>query len=108
MPAAVVLGNDIHTGQQVHLGQKERLQGLYVIGGTGNGKSTFLLNLIVQDIAQGFGVCVLDPKGTLVDDILGYIPTHRMPHVVYLNPAERDYAFSLNLFECADPDDPEE
>ncbi len=39
----------------------DRLQHLHVIGPTGVGKSTLLANLILQDIAAGHGVVVIDP-----------------------------------------------
>jgi hypothetical protein len=34
-----------------------------VIGASGTGKSTLLLNLILQNIARGEGVAVLNPFG---------------------------------------------
>jgi hypothetical protein len=45
-----VLGNDCETGEAVRLTLDERLQGLYVIGATGTGKTTLLLNMILSDI----------------------------------------------------------
>ena len=41
---------------------------------TGTGKSTLLANLILQDIAAGRGVVVIEPKGDLVADVLARIP----------------------------------
>jgi DNA segregation ATPase FtsK/SpoIIIE-like protein len=45
-----VLGEDRETGEAVGLSLDERLQGLYVIGSTGTGKTTLLLNMILSDI----------------------------------------------------------
>jgi hypothetical protein len=64
------------------------LRGLHVIGPTGSGKSTALLNLIVQDIRAGRGVAVIEPKGQLIEDVLACIPSDRMDHVVLLDPAD--------------------
>lgn len=47
---------------------------LYVVGQTGTGKSTLLLNLIRQDIERVHGFCLIDPHGDLaaaVSDIAG-------------------------------------
>src|SRR5262249_50744705 len=59
-----------------------RLRHLHVLGPTGVGKSTLLANLIVQDIAAGHGVVVIDPKGDLVGDILARVPEHRAGDVI--------------------------
>ena len=37
----------------------------YILGQTGTGKSTLLLNLAVQDAAHGTGFCLIDPHGDL-------------------------------------------
>ena len=43
---------------------------MYVIGGTGNGKTTMLLYSIIQDIKSGKGLAVIDPHGDLAETIL--------------------------------------
>ncbi|EBA12660.1 type IV secretory system conjugative DNA transfer family protein [Roseobacter sp. CCS2] len=45
----------------------DRLQHLYIIGQTGTGKSTLLLNLTQQDARQGTGFCLIDPHGDLAE-----------------------------------------
>ncbi|WP_109528681.1 type IV secretory system conjugative DNA transfer family protein [Nocardia aurea] len=56
----------------------------WVIGPNGTGKSTLLLNLIVQDLEAGRPVVVIEPKD-LVTDILARIPEHRKQDVVLLD-----------------------
>lgn len=56
----------------------------WVIGPNGTGKSTLLLNLIVQDLQAGRPVVVIEPKD-LVTDILARIPEHRKQDVVLLD-----------------------
>lgn len=102
----VVLGKDLVSGQEVILGSQERRQGLYVIGSTGTGKTTLFLNMILQDIANGAGVCILAPHAGLVQQILSRIPSVRKGDVWLLDPLDQDYPFGLNLFECSDPKDP--
>lgn len=55
---------------QVRLGPGDRAQHCYVVGGTGTGKSTLLLNLITQDMGAGHGVALLDPHGDLHREVL--------------------------------------
>ena len=45
--------------------QSDRLFHHYIIGQTGTGKSTLLLNMIKQDIEAGRGFCLIDPHGDL-------------------------------------------
>jgi septin family protein len=66
----------------------DRRHHLYTIGKSGTGKTTFLHNLIVQDICAGHGVGVIDPHGDLASDLLDYIPRNRIEDVVYFNPAD--------------------
>ena len=85
----------------------ERRQGMYVIGTTGTGKSNLLRNIIYQDMHQDrqHGVCVLDPHGDLIDDLLGLVPKDRVDDVILFDPMDTDYPFGLNLLEC-DRDNP--
>ncbi|BDT94157.1 conjugal transfer protein TraG [Nocardia sputorum] len=59
----------------------------WVIGPNGTGKSTLLLNLIVQDLNAGRPVVVIEPKD-LVADILARIPEHRKKDIVLLDPLD--------------------
>jgi len=72
----LILGENIHDGKiaKISLSPGQRTKHMYVIGSSGTGKSTFLANLIIQDIQKGNGVAVLDPHGDLIDQILEYIP----------------------------------
>ena len=67
---------------------RDSLEHTHVLGPTGSGKSTVLLNLILDDIAAGRGVLVIDPKADLVNDILARIPTERDGDVVVIDPSD--------------------
>src|SRR5205814_10117822 len=67
------------------------------------GKTTFLKNLIFQDITNGHGVFFLDPHGDAIDDLLTYIPKERQDDVYVLDPTDKTHAFGINLFSCLDP-----
>lgn len=59
---------------------------LHVVGPTGTGKSTLLANLIIQDIAAGRSVVVIEPKGDLVDDVLSHVDPTRADDIVIIDP----------------------
>jgi hypothetical protein len=75
---------------------------MYVVGASGTGKSTLLLNMVLQDIAAGLGVGLLDPHGDLVNAVLRRIPKGRMNDVVLFNAADTEYPFALNILESHD------
>ncbi len=100
------LGTEVKNSQPVALSKEGRRQGTYVLGINGTGKSNLLLNVALSDIAAGDGLCLLDPHGDLVDDILTRIPEHRLKDVILFDPGDIDYPLGLNIFECPNRDDP--
>jgi hypothetical protein len=100
------LGTDTDTGQLVYLPKAARVQGLYIVGLQGMGKSGLISNLVIEDIKQGTGVCVLDPHGELIDHVIARLPGKlEEDKVVFLDLADFSYPFGLNLFQCPDPTD---
>jgi hypothetical protein len=83
----------------------DRRQHLYVIGKTGSGKTTLLRNMLVQHIALGHGVGLIDPHGDLAAELLDQIPSSRADHLVYFNPGDLDFPVGLNLLANVAPDD---
>jgi hypothetical protein len=100
-----VIGTDINNNEDVAIYQKDRPQGLYIIGTTGTGKSTLIATLILTDINQGLGVCLIEPHGDLTKSVLSCIPDSRLPDVVLLDLMDTEYPFGLNIFECRDAAD---
>jgi hypothetical protein len=100
------LGRDIETDEIVSLGDVERRSGLYILGKPGMGKTTLMVNMILQDIEHGHGLCFLDPAGDAIEEVLKRLPDHRKQDVILLDPLDKQYAFGLNLFQCDDPTDP--
>ncbi len=96
------LGENSHAGKTtpVTLGAETRSQHCYVIGASGTGKSTLLLNLILQDIERGEGLAVLDPHGDLIDEILGRIPERRHGDVVLLDPSDEAFPVGFNVLQA--------
>ncbi len=105
---AITLGHRLELGINRHQGKEcvvtlangQRLKHTHVIGATGTGKSTFLTNIIVQDIQNGEGVCVLDPHGDLIEGILPYIPQERIKDVIVIDPADAEYPIGFNILSA--------
>lgn len=97
----IVLGQNKHQGQITLFGltEAERERHIFMIGGTGNGKTTMLQYGIVQDIQNGKGVAVIDPHGDLATTLLRYIPEDRIKDVIYFDPDDIDHPIAMNLLE---------
>lgn len=62
----------------------ERRAGLYILGGSGSGKTELIKRLILQDIDNGHGVFFLDPHGDAVDDLIQRVPDGRVNELFFL------------------------
>ena len=82
----------------------DRRRHLYLLGKSGSGKSCMLELLIKSDIEQGYGCAVLDPHGDLVDDVMRFIPKHRVKDVVIFDPSDINYPASFNPMIPIRPD----
>lgn len=105
----ILLGTNVHQNAErpVHLAPDDRLRHFYTIGQTGTGKTTFLKNMIIQDIERGDGVAFIDPHGADVEDILAAVPRERWDDVIYFDPGNPERVFGLNMLEY-DPAHPEQ
>ena len=105
----IVLGINEYRGKdtQVHFAPEDRLRHFYMIGQTGVGKTTLFLNMAMQDIKNGEGVCYIDPHGTDINTLLANIPPERIDDVIYFDPAYTERPMGLNMLEY-DPKYPEQ
>ncbi|MEK7524026.1 MAG: type IV secretion system DNA-binding domain-containing protein [Patescibacteria group bacterium] len=101
----LLLGHNVYRGvkREVRIMRKDRMRHHYVIGQTGTGKSVFLGWMARQDIINGEGLCVVDPHGDLIDDILKYVPKERARDVVIFDPSDQDRPMGLNILEAHTP-----
>ncbi len=97
----VVLGKNLYRNQEmlVRISDEDRLRHFYVLGQTGTGKSTLLKNMIVQDIRNGQGLCMIDPHGADVEDVLSTVPPERADDVIYFDPGFVERPMGLNMLE---------
>jgi predicted DNA-binding transcriptional regulator AlpA len=98
----LLLGVNEHDGEtrQVSLSLEHRLRHTYLIGASGTGKSTLLLQMALQDLTAGHGLAVLDPHGDLIDDLLARIPENRIPDVVLFDPTDEAYPVGFNILNA--------
>lgn len=103
--SGVLLGTNMYRGitSPVYLSESDRRRHMYLIGQTGTGKTTLFLNMIMQDIAAGHGVGVVDPHGDLIEEILNHVPPNRQQDVILFDPRDREMPLGFNILEAKDP-----
>jgi len=84
--------------------RNDRRRHLYVVGKSGVGKSKLMELIIRQDIAYGHGVCLIDPHGDFIEDILNFIPKERIKDVILIDPSDTQYPVSFNPLSNIDPE----
>lgn len=75
-----------------------------LLGPSGVGKSTLLVNLAIDDLRQGRGLVFLDLKGDAATDLLGQIPERRRDDVVVLDPTTDLPLPGLKVLGTGDPE----
>jgi hypothetical protein len=105
----ILIGTNKHRNinTEIRILPEDRLRHFYVIGQTGTGKTTLLKTMIRQDIQNGEGVCMIDPHGSDIQDVLSYIPPERYEDVIYFDPSYTARPMGLNMLEY-DPRFPEQ
>ena len=87
-----------HAGRDtpVILPDAHRLSHVAVLGGSGTGKSSFMLRMMTEDIRRGFGVGLIDVHGDLYDRALALIPQADLHRVVTIDIEDPDFSVALN------------
>jgi hypothetical protein len=101
------LGYNTYRGdrKQIFMHNDDRFRHFYIIGQTGTGKSSIFQLMARQDFNSGKGVCVVDPHGSLIDDLIPYIPRERADDVIVFNPSDTERPMGLNLLEGRTPEE---
>lgn len=96
----LVLGENVYRNSHtvVTLSLEQRLRHVYIIGATGTGKSTLLLNLVRQR-AEEESFVLLDPHGDLIDKVLEYLPEKRYDDIIVFDPADAEYPVGFNILQ---------
>jgi hypothetical protein len=101
----ILLGHGA-SGTPVTLSPEERGTHMHVIGSSGSGKSKFLEQMMRGDLANGQGFCLIDPHGSLYNDVLSYA-AHKVLNreIVLLNLSEPSQVIGFNPFRRTDDGD---
>ena len=75
----------------------DRLLHIALLGPTGTGKSTVMINMALQEASNGDGLAVLDPKADMAADLLTRLPIDRHDDVIVVNPADTDQPVGFNV-----------
>ena len=76
--------------------QRDRFYHTYMIGQTGTGKTTCMQTMMMQDIINHRGCCLIDPHGDLAQRIHEAVPDHRKEDVIYLNLPDPNFTWGYN------------
>lgn len=83
--------------------QCDRFSHLLLIGRTGPGKSTLLKTMAVQDIANGYGMALIDPHGDLSGAVAQEAVHFTDRSITYLDGANPDWHFNPLEYERDTP-----
>lgn len=79
--------------------EERRERGVYIIGNQGCGKSTLALRMMLHDIKQGGGLCLIDPKGTAASKLMTLLPENRLNDYIFFDGND---PFPINIFQATD------
>lgn len=79
--------------------QHDRALHTHLIGESGGGKSTLLLNMFAQDMYLGRGGMILDPHGDVAEDLLNRVPPWRIKDIAYLDFTDKSNYIGLNALQ---------
>ena len=90
----------------IYFNRKDRGRHQYIIWKSGWGKSVYIWYLARQDVWNGDGLCVIDPHGDLVEDVLAFIPKERAKDVIIFDPSDTDRPMGMNMLDiiATDPE----
>ena len=90
----------------IYFNKKDRGRHQYIIWKSGWGKSVYIWYLARQDVWNGEWVCVIDPHGDLVEDVLSFVPKERAKDVIIFDPSDTERPMGLNMLDIisTDPD----
>lgn len=88
----------------VYFDRKDRWRHHYIIWKSWGWKSVFIWYLARQDMRNWDWLCVIDPHGDLVEDVLAFTPKERARDTIVFDPADDEYPMGLNMLEVISTD----
>lgn len=100
----LLTGRDAYGDRPVALSAEAARHHLAVLGPSGSGKSCLLARCVLDDLENGYGGVIIDPKADLARDVLDRVPAAHAGRVVVLDAASPDPVPGVNLLGVGDPD----
>ena len=99
----ILLGRNIYRGVEtpIRAQRDDRRRHTYILGPTGVGKTELMKYMSVQDIQNGEGLCIIDPHGDFIEDILPHVPKERAEDVILFEPFDSERPLGLNMLEVS-------
>jgi Type IV secretory system Conjugative DNA transfer len=85
--------------QPIYFSKKDRGRHHYIIWKSGWGKSVFIGYLARQDLWNNEWLCVIDPHGDLVEDIVAFTPKERAKDMIIFDPSDYERPMGLNMLD---------
>jgi len=88
----------------IYFDKWDRSRHHYVIWKSGWGKSVYIGYLARQDLRNWEWLCVIDPHGDLVEDVLSFAPKERAKDTIIFDPSDDQRPMWLNMLEVLSTD----
>jgi hypothetical protein len=97
--SGTVLADSTYPGmaRPLAIARADRLMHVALLGPTGTGKSTLMVNMALQDAAHSDGLAIIDPKADMAADFIARLPVERRSDVIVLNPADTTRPVGFNV-----------
>lgn len=103
---AVTIGRAVSlagTKMKAAIGEEDLKRHYQIIGQTGTGKSTLLIDLILDAVRKGYGLTFFDPHGNTIDRILRILPPEYAGRVRVVRIGDAEHPVPLSLWDSDDP-----
>lgn len=92
------IGENVQNGEPVYIENDDFRKHWLINGGTGRGKSKLLEGRIRYHLRNNHGIMLLDPHGTLYEDVLAYATrAGYKDRLVVINPNDTAHSVGLNF-----------
>ncbi|WP_309400018.1 type IV secretory system conjugative DNA transfer family protein [Cerasicoccus maritimus] len=100
----VVVGLARNTGVDVpiRIPSELRERTVHLMGSSGSGKTSVMIHMALQDVAEGHGLVFIDPHGDAVKDILTRLPEEHLHRVIWLDAGNPNVVPAWNPLHLED------
>ena len=99
----VILGENRHRDsvKTIRLSDSQRMKHLWLLGASGSGKTSLISSLVEADMKaeKKKGLCVIEPHGDLIEDLIARVPEDRINDVILFDPID-EFPIAFNLLSA--------